>query len=263
MKSLSKYISDPENFWVLRRPLQLSVDIAVLAAAFFLAYLLRFDFRLTEYYFDNALTQLPFVVFIQFAALFLVSAYSILWRYVSLEDIKTFLKAALISGVILILIRLLVSSEQFSRWQVPLSVTLMDTGLAFAGLLALRVLRRFVYEISDKRTFQLTKRRVKSKSTLFVGAGRVGAIAVRDIVGRADAELSVKGFIDDDRFKQGGSVSGVKVLGTTDDLARIASELGIEQVVIAIDQAQGKDIRRVVSGQRVFDSVALRQPRRH
>lgn len=246
MTSFLKNLRDRERVWFLRRPFQLSADIAVLCGAFFLAYLFRFDFQLNEYYFDNALTQLPFVVFIQFASLFLVSAYSIIWRYVSLEDIKAFLKAALISGVILVLIRLLVSNEQLSRWQVPLSIILMDTGLAFAGLLTLRILRRFAYEISEKRTFQLTKRRVKPKTTLFVGAGRVGALAVRDVLGRADAELNIVGFIDDDRRKKGGSVSGVKVLGTTDDLARIADEMNVEQVVIAIDKAQGKDIRRII-----------------
>ncbi len=235
-----------EHFWFLRRPFQLAADIFVLGGAFFLAYLLRFDFQINEYYFDNALNQLPFVVFVQFASLFLVGAYSIIWRYVSIDDIKAFLKAALASGVILLLIRLLVSSDQFSRWQVPISIILMDTGLAFAGLLTLRILRRFIYEVGEKRTFQMSKRRHKPKATLFVGAGRVGALAVRDVVGRADAELDVKGFVDDDRRKKGGSVSGIKVLGTTDDLARLVDELIIEQVVIAIDQAQGKDIRRVI-----------------
>ncbi len=52
--------------------------------------------------------------------------------------------------------------------------------------------------------------------------------------------------MDDDRHKKGGSVSGVKVLGTTEDLARLVDELSIEQVVIAVDQAQGKDIRRIL-----------------
>jgi FlaA1/EpsC-like NDP-sugar epimerase len=214
-----------ERFWFLRRPVQLALDIAVLCGAFFLAYLLRFDFEIGEYYFDNALNQLPFVVFVQFVALFLVGTYSIIWRYVSLDDIRAFLKAALISAVILILIRLLVSNEQFARWQVPLSIILIDTGLAFAGLLTLRLLRRFAYEFGEKRTFQNGKRRFKPTATLFVGAGRVGALAVRDILGRADAELDVKGFIDDDRRKKGGSVGGIKVLGTTDDLARLVGEL--------------------------------------
>lgn len=235
-----------ERFWFLRRPVQLLADIAVLCGAFVLAYLLRFDFQLNDYYFDNALNQLPFVVFVQFASLFLFGAYSIIWRYVSLDDIKSFLKAALVSGTILVLVRLLVSSEQFSRWQVPLSIIMMDIGLAFAGLLTLRILRRFAYEISEKRTFQTTRRRVKPKATLFVGAGRVGALAVRDVLGRADAELNVRGFVDDDRRKKGGSVSGVKVLGTTDDLARLVDELAVEQVVIAVDHAQGKDIRRII-----------------
>lgn len=235
-----------EKFWFLRRPFQFLSDLSILCGAFFLAYLLRFDFSLSEYYLENALNQLPFVVLVQFSALFLVGAYSILWRYVSLEDIKAFLKAAAISGAVMVAFRLLLSPERFIRWQVPLSIILMDTIFAFSGLLALRVLRRFVYEISDKRRVTTGKRRLKPKSTLMVGAGRTGASTVKEVAGRADTEIAVKGFVDDDRRKKGGSVSGFKVLGTTEDLARLVDELSIEQVVIAIDHAQGKDIRRIL-----------------
>ncbi len=122
----------------------------------------------------------------------------------------------------------------------------MDTFFAFAGLLALRVLRRFVYETSEKRTFQLGKRRKIRKSTLIIGAGRLGAATIKEVLGRADTELDVKGFIDDDRRKKGGSVGGIKVLGTTDDLARLADELNINQVVLAVDQTNSKDIRRIL-----------------
>jgi FlaA1/EpsC-like NDP-sugar epimerase len=226
---------------------QFIADVTILCCSFFAAYLLRFDFSLDGYYFDNALNQLPFVVFVQSAALFLVGAYSIIWRYVSLEDIKAFLKAAVISGIILVLVRLLLSPEQFIRWQVPLSIILMDTIFAFSGLLALRVLRRFVYEFGEKRAFYGgSRKRVKRKATLLIGAGRIGAALAKEMIGRADAELDVKGFVDDDRRKKGGSVGGVKVLGTSDDLARLVDELNIEQVVIAIDQAQGKEIRRIL-----------------
>lgn len=237
-----------DRLWFLRRPVQFVADIAILCGAFFLAYLLRFDFQLNEYFLDNALNQLPFVVLVQFAALFLVGAYSIIWRYVSLEDIKAFLKAALISGVILALVRLLLSPDRFIRWQVPLSVILMDAIFAFAGLLSLRVLRRFVFELSEKGRFTSKGRqRVKPKNTLVVGAGRVGATIVKEVLGRADSELIVRGFVDDDRHKKGGSVGGIKVLGTTDDLARLIDEFNIEQVVIAVDEASGKEIRRILN----------------
>ncbi|CAN5752860.1 nucleoside-diphosphate sugar epimerase/dehydratase [soil metagenome] len=236
-----------DRLWFLRRPVQFVADVAILCGAFFLAYLLRFEFDLNEYYLDNALNQLPFVVLVQFAALFLVGAYSIIWRYVSLEDIKAFLKAALISGAILALVRLLLSPDRFIRWQVPLSVILMDAIFAFSGLLSLRVLRRFIYELSEKGKFTGGKRRIKPKDTLVVGAGRIGATIVKEVLGRADSELIVRGFVDDDRRKKGGSVGGIKVLGTTDDLARLVDEFNVEQIVIAIDETSGKEIRRILN----------------
>lgn len=235
-----------ERLWFLRRPVQFLADVAVLSVAFFLAYLPALNVQLSDYHVETALTQLPFVVLVQFSSLFLVGAYSIIWRYVSIEDIKVFLKAALISGSIFLAFRFLLIFTDFNQWQVPISVILIDTVLAFGGLLALRVLRRFAYEFGEKKRFFGSKRRLKRKSALLVGAGRIGAAIVKEVSGRADAELDVKGFIDDDRYKKGGSVSGVKVLGTTDDLARLVDELNVEQVVIAIDQAQGKEIRRII-----------------
>ncbi|HEY0458040.1 MAG TPA: nucleoside-diphosphate sugar epimerase/dehydratase [Pyrinomonadaceae bacterium] len=235
-----------ERLWFFRRPVQFLADIMILSAAFLIAYLPSLNIKLGEFYFQTAITQLPFVVFIQFSSLFLVGAYSIIWRYVSLEDIKAFLKAAGISSLILIAVRLLLAFTSFNLWQVPVSVILIDTLLAFGGLLALRVIRRFFYELGEKGQFTGTRRRIKRKATLFVGAGRIGAIAVKDVLGRADTEFEVRGFVDDDRRKKGGSVNGIKVLGTTEDLARLVDELNIEQIVIAIDQAQGKEIRRIL-----------------
>ncbi len=263
MENLPERSYSEERFWFLRRPVQFISDVVVLCAAFFIAYLPGLNVQLGDFYFDAAITQLPFVVFIQFSSLFLVGAYSIIWRYVSIEDIKAFLKAAVISSVILLSVRFLLTFTDFNRWQVPVSVILIDTALAFGGLLGLRILRRFAYEFGEKRTFTKTKRRIKRKSALLVGAGRIGSLAVKDVLGRADAELDIKGFVDDDRNKKGGSVNGVKVLGTTNDLARLVDELNIEQVVIAIDQAQGKEVRRILDVCREIPVKARMLPSPH
>ena len=96
-----------EQFWFLRRPLQFLADVAVLCIAFFVAYLPAVNVQLGEFYIDVALRQLPFVVLVQLSALFLVGAYSLIWRYVSIEDIRVFMKAAAISCVILVAFRFL------------------------------------------------------------------------------------------------------------------------------------------------------------
>ncbi len=230
----------------LRRPAQFALDLLVLSGAFVVAYLLRFEFRIPRNYVEDIFDQIPFVVFAEFSALFLVGAYSILWRYVSIEDIKAFIKAALISTTVLLVARFFLP-ENFTRWRVPLSIILMATVFGFGGLLAVRILRRFIHEIYGKQGFSLRRKMIKRKATLFVGAGKTGATAVREALSRGDSEIEVRGFIDDDRQKKGGSVSGIKVLGTTQDLARLVDELHIDQVAIAIDKANGMEIRRVVN----------------
>ena len=79
-----------DRLWFLRRPLQFLVDVVVMSVAFFLAYLPAINVQLGEFYFSTALSQLPLVILVQFAALTLTGAYSILWRYVSIEDIRVF-----------------------------------------------------------------------------------------------------------------------------------------------------------------------------
>ena len=235
-----------ENLWFLRRPVQFLADVIVLCIAFFLAYLPAINIQMADYNYGTALNQVPFVVLVQLSALFVVGAYSIIWRYVSIEDIKVFLKAALISGSILLALRFLLMFSDFRVWQVPISVILIDTVLAFGGMLALRVTRRFIYELGDKKKPFDKRRRIKRQPALIVGAGRMGATLAKAMVGRADAELELRGFVDDDHRKKGGSLSGLKVLGTTGDLARLVDELNIKKVVIAVDAAQGKEIRRIV-----------------
>jgi FlaA1/EpsC-like NDP-sugar epimerase len=226
--------------------MQFLADITVLCIAFFLAYLPAINARLGDYYLDVVLIQVPFVILIQFSSLFLVGAYSILWRYVSISDVKVFLKAGAISGLILVAVRFLLDHPQFNQWQVPLSVIMIDTVLGFGGLLALRVVRRFVYEMGDKRLSGGRRKPVKRKPALLVGAGRMGATLIKEMNGRADAELEICGLVDDDPRKKGARVGGHKVLGGTRDLPRLVEEINIKQVVIAIDEAKGRDIRRIL-----------------
>ena len=82
--------------------------------------------------------------------------------------------------------------------------------------------------------------------TLLVGAGRAGVLAAREIVGRGDMHLDVKGFVDDDADKQGAVIQGIRVLGTTEALPRLVKELGISQVVITIAQISRQEILNLI-----------------
>jgi FlaA1/EpsC-like NDP-sugar epimerase len=234
------------RIWYSRRPAQFLADLAVLSCAFILACMPTINIKAADFLLDRTLSQLPFVVLVQLTAMFVVGAYSIIWRYVGIEDLKFFLKAALISGTVLIALRFLLAYSDFRHWQIPISVILIDAVLGFGGILSMRVLRRVAYELGDKDRFFKKRPHVKRKPALIVGAGRSGAALAKDMARRSEAELEIRGFIDDDRGKKGGSVNAIKVLGSTSDLPRLVKELEVEQIVIAIDNAQAKEIRRIL-----------------
>jgi FlaA1/EpsC-like NDP-sugar epimerase len=128
---------------------------------------------------------------------------------------------------------------------VPLSIIILDTIFAFGGLLALRVLRRMLYERYARhetgRNGDGTARPV-----LLIGAGRAGVLAVREIASRGDMGMRAVGFVDDDPLKQGMVIHGAKVLGTTRDLPRLARELGVGHVLLTIAEADPLHIRRIL-----------------
>ena len=73
--------------------------------------------------------------------------------------------------------------DRFRCWRVPLSVILIDTILAFGGVLALRILRRALYERA-RRTRAARRSSGNRRPALLVGAGRAGVLAAREISGR-------------------------------------------------------------------------------
>jgi FlaA1/EpsC-like NDP-sugar epimerase len=226
------------------KPAQFALDLLVLVCVFTLTYLLRFDFKIPPSEFVNALTQLPYVVLIQFAALCLSGAYAFIWRYIGMGEIKTFLKAAAWSVLPLLILRLGLPS-QFQTWRVPLSIIVMDTILAFGGVLALRVVRRGLYEQYEKRPKTNAVANGHKKSVLLIGAGRAGMLAAKEIIAHSETDLEIKGFIDDDPNKLGLMIHGIKVVGQTRDLPMLVPKLKIDHVVITMAGIPGAYIRKI------------------
>ena len=237
---------------LLSRQAQFVLDISVLGGAFVIAYLLRFEFQLESSQTQRLLAQLPLVVLIQIGALVLAGVYSFIWRYVGLAEMAAFLRAALGSGLLLLVGRLALP-DSLQIWRVPLSIILMSTFFGFAGVVTIRVLRRILFE-----RFEQKRRPVepyKRKQILMVGAGRAGVLAAREIRGRGDMDVWIKGFVDDDPRKQGAVIQGKKVLGTTDDLPEICRSTDIDHVIITIAQISREELRRIVA---ICEEIPLR-----
>ncbi len=259
------FVARLQLYW-LSSTTQTALDFSILAGAFVISYLLRFDFSLPQSEVRNILVQLPFVVLLQFVALQASGSRTGIWRYTGIGNIKPFFYAALGSLLVLTLMRFQLT-DSYQAWRVPLSVIFVDCMLAFGGTFGLRMLRRVVFEQSKRR--QQGKGQVSSngngngnglqpprRRVLLIGAGQAGVMVAKEIDGRGDLGLEIKGFVDDDGAKLRRSVvQGYKVLGSTADLPRLVRALGIDHVIVTIAQASRAQLHAIV---KICEEIPIR-----
>lgn len=226
---------------LLARATQATVEIACLAGAFALAYLLRFDFDVPQSDEVDFLIQLPLVIILQVVALRLFGAHRFIWRYTSTRDALTIGKT--FAGVMLLLLGMRsLYSVLPAEIIIPISISILDFFLAFIGVLGVRMVRRELYERSNRMTADKSLK----KPVILVGAGQAGVLTLAEIKRRGDIDIDVKVFVDDDPAKRGAVINGVKVAGVIDDLPELVKKLDVDHVIITIAQASREEFQKIL-----------------
>ena len=87
-----------------RRIFILFVNIFLVIAAFYGAFLLRFEFDIPEEYMQVFWSRLPFLLIIKIIVFAYFGLYSGLWRFVSASDIWSIVKANSVASTIFLLV---------------------------------------------------------------------------------------------------------------------------------------------------------------
>ncbi|MBN1879716.1 polysaccharide biosynthesis protein [bacterium] len=239
------------------RTLQILIDTAILIATFYFAYELRFEFTLTQEQFALIWAQVPFVLSIYFAAMISTGVYNFVWRYVGLREVRIFAFASGVSFATLIFLRLFLTSE-LQYFRIPISINIISTVFGFGGLFLVRIFRRILHEKIQKMLLHQMHRRngdasggngasSKRKRVLLIGAGQAGVLAAKEIQNRGDLDIELIGFVDDDFSKHGLVISGIKIIGNTQQIGQLVSQHRIDHVIITIAHANRSDIARIVA----------------
>ena len=230
---------------ILKKINQIFLDILIFVVSYFSSFIIRFEGIPAGISVHQMLILFPYVALARTLSFVFSSIYSISWRYISLIDVISIFKATLpVSG--LLLIARIWLPERLAFLKIPLSVITLDFLFVFFGALGMRMLRRLIYEAAERSKFE--SRRLKSiKKVLLVGAGTAGNMVIKELKQRVDLGMEVVGFIDDDPKKQRTLIQGVRVLGRSDQIPKIAEKYDVDEAVITIANASSQDIRRIVA----------------
>ena len=81
---------------------------------------------------------------------------------------------------------------------------------------------------------------------IIIGAGYSGEKICREINNNPHLNYDIVGFLDDDARKIGRAIHEIKVIGTVEDLSATVQKTQADEILIAITNAGGKQMRRIV-----------------
>jgi FlaA1/EpsC-like NDP-sugar epimerase len=197
-----------------------------------LAWLLRFDFTLPDR--RLLIWTALLLVTIRLAALRVCNLHRGWWHYTGITDAVNIIRAVLLGSVVFFL-----ATKFWPRFaSFPRSVLILEPVLTIALLAGVRLLSRVTAETVRE---DLTS----SKRVLIVGGGFAAQQIIREMR-RPGSGCTVLGCTDDDPSKHGIHIHGIPVLGSVEELPKLTSEHRIDEVLIAVPSATGKQMQRFI-----------------
>jgi FlaA1/EpsC-like NDP-sugar epimerase len=153
-------------------------------------------------------------------------------------------------GVVLASIALFLVFTLFDvhRAAVPRGVWFIDLLLCMAFVAGARLLARTIIERPMPGRIV-----ARGKEAVIVGAGDAGQLVVKEMQRTQGLGYTPIGLLDDDPRKRNMRLHGVRVLGTTNDLAHVIRDRRPDEVLIAIPSASGELRARIVDTARALE----------
>ena len=227
-------------------------DLSALVFAWVGGFLLRFNFDLPSNFISVMGWGLIFLLPAHAVACRVAGLYRGIWMFASLPDLKRVLRAVGLSTAGLMVFFALYRTEQ---QVVPRS------------LLILYPMLLMLYMGGGRAAYRMWKEHrlyggliAQGKPVVIVGAGRGGAMLVREL--ERSADWRVVCLVDDDRSKWGRELSGHLVVGGIDALPEVLASEKAFHVILAMTSAAAEECRRatdlaVEAGAHVFTVPGL------
>lgn len=217
-------------------------DILIVFMAYIMSSLLLNDFTLPRGH------EAPFILHISIVALtyvvifYLFSLYGSLWTVAGYYDYMSVVIANTIAGILVVGYNVFLLNKEMS-----IAMIIIAGGIILMGTLSMRMLFRIYRRLLHEK---YTIKKVKtdgSRNILIVGAGQAAAMIIKEIRNHEELGMNIVGLIDDNVFKQKSRISGIKVLGTTEDIPEMVEKFEADEILLAIPSSSHEERRRILN----------------
>ncbi len=220
-----------------RRLLEILLDFFLIGLSFYLAILLTSGTSINNSDIELFLTAIPLAFLGSYLSFFYFGVYRGVWRYVGIDDVFRYAKAALGGAVfVAAAIYLLFPKEDYPR-----------------GLIIWFGLSLFLTLAASRSSFKILDliygRQVRSQEerVLIIGAGDAGEMVVRWLLMNPGIGYRPIGFLDSNQYNSGRQIHGVPILGDLSQIVEIIENKDVDGIVVTQDpNLTGEALDRLV-----------------
>ncbi|MGH4052320.1 MAG: polysaccharide biosynthesis protein [Clostridium sp.] len=215
-----------KNLGKWKKPLLIISDAAVINVAYILGFFYRYNFRNFMFYANDYKTVALIVTVIYVSCFFIFKLYDRLWSYASIDEFMLVIGACLTSNVVtIIFVRII--GHRFAY-----GVSIIACAFIIIFILGLRMSFRIFARFESIINWNASKN--DRKRVMIIGAGEAAAMVIKEMKGSYQSKYRPVAVIDDEDYKKGNNIMGVKVLGSRKDIPAIAKEKDIGTILLAI-----------------------------
>lgn len=195
-----------------------------------------------------SLTNFSYIVWpsILVIVFYLFKIYNILWRYSKFGELLRIIVASLVSLGVLFVTQMAV----FGR-----SLELSNFIFSFFFVTSLVIVQRMLFKefaVNIKKAHskkpEIDDDLIISGNIMLIGAGSAGEIIINEMLHKREySRCKIKCVIDDDHYKQGQYISGIKIVGGRNKILEYAERYDISVIIFAIPNCKPSEKSEILN----------------
>ncbi len=192
--------------------------------------------------FDNLFKSWIFITILNLSLYYFFGLYTSLWRYASLDELWQIFIATTIAGLSDFILGYIL------RAPLPGFVYLMAYLLIFILIGGSRLSFRYLKRTRNKlKGSGISAEVSKRKKIMIIGAGSAGSMIIKELKHHDELSSDPVCIIDDDKSKCNFSIHGIPIMGGKEEIKRIANEMKIDEIIIAMPSASREQVTEILN----------------
>ena len=213
------------------------VDSSLIIMSYLFALFFRYSFAIPGNQLSDLKKHALVILVIYPVSFYIFGMYNSLWSFARTDEFVTAIMAGVIAQSLCLVI---LNIQDFS---LSINVQLLAGFLIIISSCGFRLSFRLIRKL---RRFSGTHVGKKGDNALIIGGGSAAAIIINEMRNFSESRFNPVAVIDDDKYKIGTSILGIKVVGDRNQIEAVARQYDAEVILLAIPSISSEDKKAIL-----------------